>query len=138
MEFLGSPPRFISWCAAEGIFAYSIGPVDLTEGTVTNVDTVPTVVDNLHRQGTITNSILGVYFEPSTQASKPNAGSLSFGDADTSLTTGEITYVPITRTSPASNYWGIDQAITYGSTNILSGTAGIVDTGKFSARRSIS
>jgi hypothetical protein len=39
--------------------------------------------------------------------------------------------VPITSTSPASNYWGIDQSITYGSggESILSSTAGIVDTG---------
>ena len=37
---------------------------------------------------------------------------------------------PITRTSPASEFWGIDQSIRYGtSTSILSNTAGIVDTG---------
>lgn len=36
----------------------------------------------------------------------------------------------LTSTSPASQYWGIDQTITYGtSTSILSSTAGIVDTG---------
>lgn len=50
--------------------------------------------------------------------------------SDESKYTGAITYVPITGTSPASTYWGIDQAITYGDgTNILSSTAGIVDTG---------
>ena len=38
---------------------------------------------------------------------------------------------PLTTTSPASEYWGIDQSITYGSaeTAILTATAGIVDTG---------
>jgi len=37
---------------------------------------------------------------------------------------------PITSTSPAGNYWGIDQHIEYGTdTMILSTTAGIVDTG---------
>ena len=38
---------------------------------------------------------------------------------------------PITSTSPASAYVGIDQSITYGSsgTTILSSTAGITDTG---------
>ena len=38
---------------------------------------------------------------------------------------------PLTGTSPASNYWGINQSITYGSsgTTILDSTAGIVDTG---------
>lgn len=35
----------------------------------------------------------------------------------------------MTRTSPASEYWGIDQSISYGSSTILSSTAGIVDTG---------
>jgi hypothetical protein len=29
----------------------------------------------------------------------------------------------------AANYWGINESITYGSTTILSETAGIVDTG---------
>ena len=38
---------------------------------------------------------------------------------------------PLTTTSPASEFWGIDQSITYGSSNtpILDKTAGIVDTG---------
>ena len=36
---------------------------------------------------------------------------------------------PITSTSPASQYVGIDQAITYGDTTILAATAGITDTG---------
>ena len=41
-----------------------------------------------------------------------------------------MSFVPITTTSPASNYWGIDQDLTYGdSTSLLSGAAGIVDTG---------
>ena len=37
---------------------------------------------------------------------------------------------PITTTSPASDYWGIDQSVQYGTTTILDTTAGIVDTGK--------
>lgn len=36
---------------------------------------------------------------------------------------------PITSTSPASNYVGIDQSVMYGDTEILQTTAGIVDTG---------
>lgn len=38
---------------------------------------------------------------------------------------------PLTTTAPASEFWGIDQSITYGSSNtpILAQTAGIVDTG---------
>lgn len=38
--------------------------------------------------------------------------------------------MPITSTSPASQYWGIDQDLSYGQdTSLLSGSAGIVDTG---------
>lgn len=41
-----------------------------------------------------------------------------------------MNFVPITSTTPASAYWGIDQSLTYGkSTTVLSGSAGIVDTG---------
>ena len=36
---------------------------------------------------------------------------------------------PATTTSPANAYWGINESIKYGSTTILSTTAGIVDTG---------
>ena len=40
---------------------------------------------------------------------------------------------PITGTSPANEYWGINESIKYGSTTILSETAGIVDTGTSTA-----
>lgn len=40
-----------------------------------------------------------------------------------------MTYVPITKTSPASRYWGVDQEICYGSDTIMNKSAGIVDTG---------
>lgn len=41
-----------------------------------------------------------------------------------------MSFVPITSTSPASQYWGIDQELSYGQdTTLLSGSAGIVDTG---------
>ena len=44
--------------------------------------------------------------------------------------TGEINFAPITTTQPASAYWGIDQDLSYGTdTQLLSGSAGIVDTG---------
>ena len=45
-------------------------------------------------------------------------------------TTSDVTFVPITSTSPASQYWGIDQDLSYGNdTSLLSGSSGIVDTG---------
>ncbi|KAF7351596.1 Acid protease [Mycena sanguinolenta] len=91
--------------------------------------TVPTVTDNLFKQGTIPIESIGVSYVPSTSASAVN-GELTFGGTDSSKFTGTISYVPITTTSPASEYWGINQSISYGTDNtILDMTAGIVDTG---------
>ncbi|KAF9243102.1 acid protease [Melanogaster broomeanus] len=90
-----------------------VGPVRLTLGTVSNTDEVPTVMNNLYSQGQIDQELLGVYFVPVSDAS---TGELAFGEYDSSVTTGDVTYVPITTTSPAT-------------TPILSLTAGIVDTG---------
>ncbi|KAG2064018.1 acid protease, partial [Suillus decipiens] len=104
-----------------------LGPVDLTQGTVSNADKVPTVMDNLLVQGSINSEVLGVFFAP--VSSESTGGELTFGGYDASKITGNINYVPITSTSPASTYWGIDQSISYGQTEILSQTAGIVDTG---------
>ncbi|KAH7926943.1 acid protease [Leucogyrophana mollusca] len=104
-----------------------VGPTDLTEGTVSNTDEVPTVTDNLYSQGTIGADVLGIYFVPASESN--SNGELTFGGTDTSVTTGDITYTPLTTTEPASYYWGINQSIAYGGTTILDETAGIVDTG---------
>ncbi|KAG1884799.1 acid protease [Suillus subluteus] len=101
-----------------------VGPTDLTQGTVSNVGLVPTVTDNLYSKGAIGTEALGVYFAPGG-----SAGELTFGGSDSSKTTSSVNYVPLTTTSPSSEYWGIDQSIAYGSSTILSATAGIVDTG---------
>ncbi|KAG2038405.1 aspartic peptidase domain-containing protein [Suillus americanus] len=108
--------------AFDGILG--VGPISLTQGTVSNVDLVPTVTDNLYSKGTISTEALGVYFVPGG-----GAGELTFGGFDSSKTTSSVNYVPLTTTSPSSIYWGIDQSITYGNSTILSATAGIVDTG---------
>jgi hypothetical protein len=106
-----------------------VGPVDLTQGTVSNTTEVPTVTDNLYAQGAISSDSLGIFYEPSSTTGVMN-GELTFGGTDNSKYTGEINFVPITSTSPASNYWGIDQTVTYGNgTTLLNTTAGIVDTG---------
>lgn len=101
-----------------------VGPTDLTQGSVSNTGSVPTVTDNLYSNGIIGTKALGVYFAPGG-----GAGELTFGGFDSSKTTSSVNYVPLTTTSPASYYWGIDQSITYGNSTILSSTAGIVDTG---------
>ncbi|KAG8221343.1 acid protease [Butyriboletus roseoflavus] len=104
-----------------------VGPVDLTSYTVSNEGTVPTVLGNLFSQGTISTEALGVYYVPLSESS--SNGTLTFGGYDSSAITSAVGYVPITTTSPASNYWGIDQSISYAGTTIMSSTAGIVDTG---------
>lgn len=111
-----------------------VGPADLTVGTVTMPDgttpSIPTVPDTLRAQKKISSDILAVSYAPTTKTSSSN-GELSFGGVDSAKYTGKITYTPLTKTSPASYYWGIDQSVTYGSsrTSILSSSAGIVDTG---------
>ncbi|KAJ6584084.1 acid protease [Mycena vulgaris] len=103
----------------DGIFG--IGPVDLTTGTVGSTTSVPTVTDNLFKQGTIPLESIGISYVPTASATNAANGELTFGGTDSTKFTGEISYVPITQTSPASNY-GTD-------TTILDLTAGIVDTG---------
>ncbi|KAG0699369.1 acid protease [Suillus ampliporus] len=107
-----------------------VGPVDLTKHTVSDGKEVPTVMDNLYAQRTISSEVLGVFFSPASAGDAVDArGEFTFGGYDASKIIGDISYVPITSTSPASNYWGVDQSISYGTTSILSKTAGIVDTG---------
>ncbi|PIL28539.1 transporter [Ganoderma sinense ZZ0214-1] len=106
-----------------------VGPSGLTQGTVSDGNIVPTVTDNAYSQGLISTEVLGISFSPASSGSSVT-GALDLGGADSSKYTGSMNYVPITGTSPASNYVGVDQSITYGqNTQILSTTAGIVDTG---------
>ena len=126
-----------------------IGPTDLTAGTTSGGGTIPTVTDNLVSQGTISSALVGASFVPTISLNDQN-GELDFGAEDSSKFTGQITFVPITHTSPASTFWGIDQSVTCvsirlfastanvgvifvsygaGGATILATTAGIVDTG---------
>ncbi|KAL1736213.1 aspartic peptidase domain-containing protein [Schizophyllum commune] len=106
-----------------------IGPTSLTQGTLENSnDEIPTVVDSAFKQGLIDDQVISVYFQPTTKEEDQN-GELIWGGVDDSKHTGDIKYTPVTKTSPASNYWGIDQSIKYGDTVILKKNAGITDTG---------
>ncbi|KAI9232099.1 MAG: aspartic peptidase domain-containing protein [Podila humilis] len=99
-----------------------LGPIDSSVGTLSPDPTVkiPTVTDNLFSQGTIGAHEIGISAQPSTADGDEN-GEIMFG--------GDITYVSITSTSPASEYWGLDASFSYGTsgTPILSSTAGIID-----------
>ncbi|KAI6126732.1 aspartic peptidase domain-containing protein [Pisolithus sp. B1] len=118
---------------AQGFQGYDgilgIGPENLTLGTILEnpTGTIPTITQNLNQLGVICQALVGVFFEPSS--TNTAEGELSFGAPNPARYTGELTYYPVTGTSPASRYWGINQSITYGSTMILPHTAGIVDTG---------
>lgn len=105
-----------------------IGPVDLTAYTMPQVPLIPTVTDNLVRQGTIKDEVIGISFEPSATADVVN-GFMTFGGTDSSKYTGQITYTPITSTPPSSAYWGIDMSVKYGDLLLFENTSGIVDTG---------
>ncbi|KAH8099772.1 acid protease [Cristinia sonorae] len=107
-----------------------LGPNDLTVGTL-KPDTktaIPTVTDNLFSQAVIAQNQVAISFEPTTSLSVEN-GEITFGGTDSSKFVGSINFAPITKTKPAANFWGIDQSIRFGNTQILQKTAGIVDTG---------
>ncbi|KAG2124020.1 aspartic peptidase domain-containing protein [Suillus clintonianus] len=127
-QSIGVASRSTGFTGVDGILG--IGPLDLTEGTLTNspTTTIPTVTQNLYTQGIISQVVVGVSFEPTTSQTVTN-GELTFGGTDATKYTGAITYTPLTTTYPASYYWGINESITYGTKTILSATAGIVDTG---------
>ncbi|OCH85902.1 aspartic peptidase A1 [Obba rivulosa] len=126
---VGVASRSSGFEGVDGILG--IGPVDLTDGTLSRGGSIPTVTDNAFSQGLISAHEVGISFEPTTSESSTN-GELTFGGTDSSKFTGSISFTSITTTSPAGDYVGIDQSITYGSasgTSVLSNTAGIVDTG---------
>ncbi|KAG2117960.1 aspartic peptidase domain-containing protein [Suillus discolor] len=127
-QSIGVASTSTGFTAVDGILG--IGPLDLTNDTLINepTKTIPTVTDNLYSQGTISQKVVSISFEPTTEKTVTN-GELTFGGTDTTKYTGSIAYTPITTTYPSSTYWGINQSISYGSTTILSSTAGIVDTG---------
>jgi len=128
-QSIGVASRSTGFDGTDGILG--IGPVDLTQGTLSPATStlIPTVTDNLFSKGLITAHEIGISFAPTTQLDNVN-GELTWGGVDSSKLTGSVTFAPITSTSPANLFWGINQSVRYGtSTNILSSTAGIVDTG---------
>jgi hypothetical protein len=62
----------------------SIGPVDLTQGTIGGGTPVPTITDNLFKQGTITTESIGIFYQPSTSTGSIANGELTFGGIDSS------------------------------------------------------
>ncbi|KAF7363006.1 Acid protease [Mycena venus] len=126
---VGDGTRSSGFQGVDGIIGF--GPVDLTEDTVSGQTTVPTVMDNLRSQGTITTEVLGVSFLPESGSDDDDTnGELTLGGTDSSKFTGSITFVSRTATSPYSEFWGISvSSITFGSTTLSGAANAVVDTG---------
>ncbi|KAI0342244.1 acid protease [Trametopsis cervina] len=125
-QSIGASELAFGFNGVDGILG--IGPTDLTQGTTSSGNLVPTVIDTAFTLNLIPNKQVGVSFEPTNTAGAVN-GELTLGGADASKFTSALHSVPLTTTSPASLYFGVDQSVTYGGESILESTAGIVDTG---------
>ncbi|KAG2078707.1 aspartic proteinase from Irpex Lacteus [Suillus decipiens] len=110
--------------AADGVLG--IGPRSLGEGTLQNLpgtETIPTITDYLATPHTV-----GIFFQPLVE-NQVDDGEISFGGSNRKKYYRPVTYTHITTIAPSSRYWGINQRITLGSKEILSETAGVVDSG---------
>ncbi|KAI0356843.1 aspartic peptidase A1 [Trametes cingulata] len=108
-----------------------VGPQDLTCGSLlTNPDECfDTVTDTAWKAGLLDAYEIGISFRPSTKVDQTN-GELTFGGIDSSKFEGQLSYVPLTTTSPADKFVGYNQSIRYGNKQrVLDQTAGILDTG---------
>jgi hypothetical protein len=128
-QSFGAASQATGFDSVDGIVGF--GPVDLTSGTVSNANTVPTFMDNLFKQGSISTEVLGVSFRPESGSdSSDTNGELTLGGTDSSKYSGSITYFSKASSGSAAPYWGINIAsFTYGSTTLASSASGIVDTG---------
>ncbi|KAG2353508.1 family A1 protease [Suillus spraguei] len=108
-----------------------LGPRYLTANGLINRPgvTYPTFTDCLVSEDAIDENIIGIFFQPLTGYPDTDVGELAFGEPDYTKCIDNIVYTPITDALPSAEYWGIDQSITYGDTDILDETAGIIDTG---------
>ncbi|KAG6328191.1 hypothetical protein ID866_10898 [Astraeus odoratus] len=112
----------------DGVLA--LGPSVLNTDLGRDGYIIPTVVENLYSQGAISSPVLGVYFVPQNVAiTAGSAGQLSFGSIDTSVLTTGVKYVPVSKTFPANEFWGVDASIVYGKKPILGPSSGFLDTG---------
>ncbi|KAF7985434.1 hypothetical protein HWV62_5163 [Athelia sp. TMB] len=128
-QSIGVASSSTGFTGVDGIVGF--GPVDLTLLTVSGSLTVPTFLDNLKSQGTISNEILGVYFAPEFGGDTDDAnGELTFGGVDSSKYTGSLTYTEKSSAGGVGSYWGIEvSSLTFGGKSLGSGLPAIVDTG---------
>ncbi|GAA93793.1 uncharacterized protein L969DRAFT_43874 [Mixia osmundae IAM 14324] len=124
---VSSATRSTGFTGVNGIMG--VGPVDLTQGTTSRGEQIPTVIDTAYTEGFIPARILSLYFAPTTAQTSAN-GEATFGGVDTSKTTTAIRYTPVTSVTPAAYYWGVTTTIaTTKGVTIEGTTSGIVDSG---------
>ncbi|KAG2078836.1 acid protease [Suillus decipiens] len=106
-----------------------IGPTSSSLGALPNSlrQTIPTIADFLRSRDYISRAVVGMFFQPTSQ-NGDNHGELSFGGTIPGIY-DYVLYAAITTIAPSSQYWGINQRITYAGENILVKTAGVVDSG---------
>jgi len=128
-QSIGDGTTSSGFTGVDGIIGF--GPVALTSGTVSGSSTVPTFMDNLRSQGTITTEVLGVSFAPESGSDTADVnGELTLGGTDTSKFTGSVVFTPKSNTSPYNEFWGLSvSSMTVGSTTISGAANAIVDTG---------
>jgi hypothetical protein len=128
-QSIGDGTRSTGFEGVDGIIGF--GPVDLTEDTVSGSTTVPTVMNNLLSQGTISTQVLGVSFAPESGGDEDDTnGELTLGGTDTTKFTGTMTFVAHTTASLYTDYWGITvSGITFNGASIGASASAIVDTG---------
>ncbi|KAG2355950.1 aspartic peptidase A1 [Suillus spraguei] len=89
---------------------------------------IQTITDRLVVEGAMDRPVVSIFFQPIT-ANQVEHGELTFGGTRPSVYNYNLKYIGITSTPPSSQYWGINQSITYGATTILDNSAGILDCG---------
>ncbi|KAG2067645.1 aspartic protease [Suillus decipiens] len=109
--------------AADGVLG--IGPTSLSLNTLPNFpeQTIPTFTERL-----VIRHIVSIFFQPLV-ANQVDNGEICFGGTNPSNFIKPMTYIDVLTTGPSSRYWGINQRITFGDIEILSDTAGVVDSG---------
>ncbi|KAG2367573.1 acid protease [Suillus spraguei] len=108
-----------------------LGPRDLTLNTLPDnaAATYPTFTDWLVTADVIDRNIVGIFLHPLTKNPDTHVGELAFGEPDYTKCIDKIVYTDVTNTPSTTDYCGIDMLITYGDTDILFLSAGIIDTG---------
>ncbi|KAG2368729.1 aspartic peptidase A1 [Suillus spraguei] len=112
----------------DGVFG--IGPTESSRGALKKSpeETIPSVIDYLFRQRTITAPVVGIFFQPVVENTN-HYGEITIGGVDLHRYSGKIEFTDITTTPLSSHYWGINGRIAYGNTDLTPYTAGVVDCG---------